>query len=342
MFAEETRQWAAEVLHTCEAKYSWVADKHCHGIPYTTDPDGNYDNRADEGGTWAVNDGINWWTNGFWGGILWHLYASTGKERFAHIATHSEQLLDRSFEQFYGLHHDVGFMWIPTAVANYTLTGNPESRKRALHAASLLIGRFNLSGRFLRAWNDHDDVDTRGWAIIDSMLNIPLLNWATEETCDPRYRQVAMAHADAVMQSFIRDDGSSDHIVEFDPSTGERLRAHGGQGYRNGSAWTRGQGWAIYGFAIAHAQTGKSDYLHTAERVADYFISRIPASGLIPIDFDQPVDEPWEDSCGAAVAACGLLKLAKHCAGAAGERYAAAAVAILRALDEYRSDYTGG
>ena len=85
------------------------------------------------------------------------------------------------------------------------------------------------------------------------MLNIPLLNWATEETCDPRYRQVAMAHADAVMQSFIRDDGSSDHIVEFDPSTGERLRAHGGQGYRNGSAWTRGQGWAIYGFAIAHA-----------------------------------------------------------------------------------------
>ena len=96
MFAEETRQWAAEVLHTCEAKYSWVADKHCHGIPYTTDPDGNYDNRADEGGTWAVNDGINWWTNGFWGGILWHLYASTGKERFAHIATHSEQLLDLS------------------------------------------------------------------------------------------------------------------------------------------------------------------------------------------------------------------------------------------------------
>lgn len=339
MFSDDARRWAAGVLVNCEMKYMWVAEKHCDGIPYTTDAAGNYDNRADETMEWGVDDGINWWTNGFWGGILWHLYASTGKDRFAEIAAHSEQVLDRCLDQFYGLHHDVGFMWLPTSVANYKLTGNQESRKRALHAANLLAGRFNLAGRFIRAWNDTDGPDTRGWAIIDCMLNLPLLNWATDETGDPRYRQIAIAHADTVMRSFIREDGSSDHIVEFDPITGERVKAYGGQGYRDGSAWTRGQGWAIYGFAVAYAQTGKAEYLQTARRVADFFSSRIPSSGLIPIDFDQPAAPAWEDSCGAAVAACGFLELAKHCEGASRRKYSDAALIILRALDEHCSNY---
>ena len=111
--------------------------------------------------------------------------------------------MDRCFEEFYGLHHDVGFMWLPTSVANYKVTKNPESRKRALHAANLLAGRFNLAGGFIRAWNDVEDYDTRGWAIIDCMFNIPLLYWASEETGDPRFKQIAMKHADTAMTAFV-------------------------------------------------------------------------------------------------------------------------------------------
>ena len=339
MGSDDALPWASQALHRCEAKYAWVAEKHRDGIPYTTDSHGNYDNRADPRVQWAADDGINWWTNGFWSGILWHLYSATGAARFAEIATHAEGLMDRCFQEFYGLHHDVGFMWLPMSVASYKLTGNPDSRRRALHAANLLAARFNHAGEFIRSWNDLEGRDTRGWTIIDSMLNIPLLNWATEETGDPRYRQVAIAHADTVARSFIRENGSSDHVVEFDPFTGERVRAYGGQGYADGSAWTRGQAWALYGFAISYLQIGRAEHLHTAQRVADFFVSRIPADGLIPIDFDQPAEPAWEDSCGAAVAACGLLELAQHCENPVRERYVSAALKVLHALDEHCSNY---
>lgn len=345
MFPDDVRHWAADVLQRCESKYTRVAEEHPDGIPYTTGPDGRYDDRADRTVARAPDDGISWWTNGFWGGILWHLHASTGDQRFAEIAARSEQLLDRGLEEFTGLHHDVGFMWLPTSVASYRLTGNPDSRRRALHAANLLAGRFNPAGRFLRAWNDLEGRDTRGWTIIDSMLNIPLLHWATEETGDPRFGQIALAHADTVRRAFIREDGTSEHIVEFDPVTGGRVRAYGGQGYADGSAWTRGQAWAFYGFAVSYAQTGEAEHLRTARRVADRFVSRIPADGLIPIDFDQPAapDAPfWEDACGAAVAACGLLELAQHVEAAdrlGADAYLDAALRILRALDAHCSDY---
>lgn len=337
-FTGDVMQWARDTLKKCEEKYACVAEKHQNGIPYTTDADGNYDNRADETKQWRVDDGINWWTNGFWGGILWHLYASTGNTRFAEIAQVSEKLMDKCFAEFYGLHHDVGFMWLPTSVASYRFTGNPESRRRALHAANLLAGRFNPAGRFIRAWND-SDVDTRGWAIIDCMLNIPLLYWAEEETGDPRYRQIATAHADTVMRTFIREDGSSHHIVEFDPETGDMIKTHGGQGYAEGSAWTRGQAWALYGFAVSYACTGIEAYLDTAKRSADYFVAHIPASGLIPIDFAQPAKPALEDSCAAAIAACGLLKLASLCGGTEQDKYKDAAISMLAALDKRHCNY---
>lgn len=124
-----------------------------------------------------MDDGLNWWTNGFWGGIMWLLYQNTGEERYARIARISERRLEKCFEDYYGLHHDVGFMFMPTAVADYRLTENEDSRRIGLHAANLLAGRFNSVGRFIRAWNDLEE-DTRGWAIIDCMFNISQLYWA--------------------------------------------------------------------------------------------------------------------------------------------------------------------
>lgn len=231
------------------------------------------------------------------------------------------------------------FMFLPTAVADYRLTGNANARKIGMHAANLLAGRFNYAGKFIRAWNDLDE-DTRGWAIIDCMFNIALLYWASEESGDPRFRQIAMMHADTVMEHFVRPDGSVCHIVEFDPETGEKIRSLGGQGYGEGSSWTRGQSWALYGFVISYLHTGKQAYLDTAKRVAHYCMANIPESGIIPVDFRQPAEPAYENSCAACVIAGGLLELSKAVPELERSMYRNAAVKLLRTIDEKRADWS--
>lgn len=336
---ETYEAWANEVVLKIREKMDWVSEKNRDKIPYTTDENGNYDDRADPSVQWRIDDGLNWWTNGFWGGMMWLMYQDTKEEKYAQIARGSERKLEQCFADYYGLHHDVGFMFVPTAVADYRLTGNGPSRRTALHAANILAGRFNPVGKFIRAWNDLED-DTRGWAIIDCMFNISLLYWASEETKDPRYRQIAMMHADTVMEHFVRPDGSVNHIVEFDPETGDFVKSYGGQGYGEGSSWSRGQGWAVYGFMISYIHTGKTEYLETAKRVAHYCMANIPESGIVPVDFRQPKEPAWEDSCGACVIAGGLLEIAKHVPRLEQEMYRNAAVKILRAIAETRADWS--
>lgn len=332
------REWADQIIEKIREKMEWVSKKNQDKIPYQTDKNGDYDDRSDLSKKWNVDDGLNWWTNGFWGGIMWLLYQDIKKEHYAQIARNSEKKLARCFEDFYGLHHDVGFMFQPTAVMDWRLTGNKDSRKIGLHAANLLAGRFNPAGKFIRAWNDTAD-DTRGWAIIDCLMNLSLLYWASEETKDPRFRQIAMLHADTVQKNFVRPDGSVCHIVEFDPESGIMVRSLGGQGYKEGSSWTRGQGWAIYGFTISYLHTKKEEYLETAGKVADYCLSQISESGIIPVDFRQPKEPAWEDSCGACVIASGLLTLAECLTENKKERYQDAAVKILSTIAEKRADF---
>ena len=257
------------------------------------------------------------------------------------IARISEEKMDACFDGYYGLHHDVGFMWRPTAAADYDLTHNKESRKRALHAANLLAGRFNPVGQYIRAWNDisGSNDDTRGWAIIDCMLNLSLLYWASEETGDPRFRHIAMLHADTAQKYFVRPDGSVNHIIEFNPETGEFVRAYGGQGYTEVSSWTRGQGWGVYGFMISYIHTGKQEYFDTAKRIAHYIMANIPDSGIIPVDFRQPKEPAWEDSCAACVIANGLIEIAKHVPELEKDMYIRAAVKILKAIDKTRANW---
>ena len=334
-------EWTDAVIAKIREKMAWVSEKNREKIPYRTDGEGDYDDRSDMSKQWRMDDGLNWWTNGFWGGIMWLLYQDTGEQRYADIARVSERKMEQCFADFYGLHHDVGFMFVPTAVADFRLTGNPDSRRMALHAATLLAGRFNPVGNFIRAWNDLEE-DTRGWAIIDCMFNLSLLYWASEETKDPRFRQIASLHADTVREHFIRPDGSVCHIVEFDPETGKMVKSHGGQGYGEGSAWTRGQGWALYGFMISYIHTGRQEYLDTAKRVADYCLANIPESGIIPVDFRQPTEPAYEDSCGACVIAGGLLELARHLPEESRGRYEEAAVKILRTITDSRADFGHG
>lgn len=331
--------WLQAVIDKITTKMDWVSEKSRNKIPYTT-VNGTHDNRIVDNPTGLDSDEINWWTNGFWGGMMWLMHHETGDDKYKEIAQISEGEMDRCFQEFYGLHHDVGFMWLPTSVANYRVTGNPESRKRALHAANLLAGRFNLAGGFIRAWNDLDEGDTRGWAIIDCMFNIPLLYWASEETGDPRYKQIAMKHADTAITAFVRPDGSVNHIVEFDPFVGGVVKTYGGQGYEEGSSWTRGQTWALYGFMMSYIHTQKDEYLQTAKRIANYFIANMSDDGIIPVDFRQPKEPKLEDDTAAAIAACGFIEMAKVVGEYEKELYLGAALKLLRTLDQSRIDWT--
>ncbi len=341
MLNQEDQQWLQETIGKVRAKMDWLSEKSAEKIPATTINGVHDDKRTGEYA--SADNGLQWWTNGFWAGMLWLMYHETGEEKYARIARKTEEWLDECFVNFYGLHHDVGFMWLTSAVADYRMTSHPEARRRGLHAANLLAGRFNPVGRFIRAWDDLENGDdTRGWAIIDCMFNIPLLYWAWEETKDPRFKHIAMMHADTVMENFIRPDGSSEHIVEFDPEVGGKVKTFRGQGYAQGSSWTRGQTWALYGFMMSYIHTGKQEYLDTAKRVAHYFIANIPESGLIPVDFRQPAEPAYEDSTAAAVAACGLIEIAKHVDEAEKGMYLRAALKLLKTLDEKRCDYGEG
>jgi len=294
-------------------------------IPYTVK-----DNQWHPG----LFDEICWWTNGFWPGEMWAMYRLTGEERYKEEAERTEKMLDAAFVDYDRLHHDVGFMWLISSGANFRMTGNDLSRKRTQIAANLLAGRFNPAG-FIRAWN----TDRTGWAIVDCMMNLNLLYWASDYTGDPRFRKIAMIHADTSMKHFVREDGSCNHIVIFDPETGAVLDAPAGQGYAPGSSWSRGQSWALYGFTLSFLHTGKQEYLDTARKVARYFISQIQDDWVPRCDFRQPEGDNVKDACAGAVAACGLLELSKLDIPEA-ETCFDAAMNILRALDTSASDWS--
>ncbi len=292
---------------------------------------------TDENGRYSYTDNTWRWVTGFWPGLLWLLYEDTKHAPFADIALSCEMQMDAALNEYVNLHHDVGFMWQLTSIKRFSLTGDMDARRRGLIAASHLSSRFNIVGGFLSAWNKNDvnDSDPRGLSIIDSMMNLPLLYWASEETGDPRFRHVAIAHTETVIKHFIRADYSVNHMVEFDPFTGEVIRVRSGQGQSTTSAWSRGTSWAVHGMALAYKHTKEPRYLEIAKQVADFFISELPEDNVPHWDFRVPRDAstPRDTSAGMC-AACGLLVLASELDDQEAEKYLLAANAIVKSTYE--------
>lgn len=316
----EYRAWVDTIWEKVDRKLQKVAVRSKFKLPYTT-IHGVHDNYAEKD--------ISWWTNGFWGGLMWLMYLDTKNEIYKKTAEESEEMLQKALIEYEGLHHDVGFMYHMTSSVNYRITGNQKSKVRALLAADTLAARYNLKGGYIRAWN----FDYVGWAIIDCMMNIPLLYWASEEKNDPRYCYIAMSHADKTMHHHVRGDGSVKHIVEYDPETGEEVREIPGQGYGVGSSWSRGQAWGLYGFTLSYCYTKKKEYLETAKRIAHYFISCVCEDYLPRCDFRSPAEPVIYDSTAGAIAASGLLELAGVVEKEEREAYVRAAMNLLHALE---------
>lgn len=321
---ENEKQWVENVYRKLENKIEKECGRIGEKIPYIAE-NGRYRNDMGE-------SNIAWWTNGFWGGLLWQLYHAAVKPLYMQKAVQVEERLDRALNGYENLDHDVGFMWMPTAVANYRLTGNHDSLVRGLHAANILAGRFNLRGNYIRAWNG----DRTGWMIVDCLMNLSLLYWAAEETKDPRFDVIAERHADTVLEKILRPDGSCNHIAILNPMTGELEALPAGQGFAEGSAWSRGQAWAVYGFAISYAHTKEQKYLDAAKRAAHFFIAGAALTGYLPLcDFRAPEVPVYYDSTAGACAVCGLLEIAKHVPELEKALYEQSALKMLMAMEEH-------
>ena len=328
---KQNQQWIDETWKKIEKKVSVLAELSKNKIPFSS-TDGIHDDMSGD-------DHIAWWTNGFWPGLMWLMYVATKEEKYKEAAEYGEKAMDKALFNYQSLYHDVGFMWHISAGVNYRLTGNPESKNRNLMAAAALASRYNTDAGFIRAWNGEKAV---GWAIIDCMMNIPLLYWASEEIGDPRFKQIAMHHADKTMKHHIRPDGSLIHVVEYDINNGDFVGTPSTQGYDpEASCWSRGQAWAIYGFVLSYIHTGKQEYLDAAKKTAHYFIAAAAVDGYIPrCDFRQP-DEPDILDCSAgAITACGLIEIAKVVPEYEKKLYIKAAFNILKAIEEEQCDWT--
>ena len=314
------KAWLEDVAAKLHTKMTYAVGKarEVDYIPYST-----------ENGQWKPVH-IHWWTNGFWPATMWQMYLATKDELYRDEAIRAEKMLDVNLLDFEVLSHDVGFMWLIQSGVRYALEGNKDSYARTMKAAQHLACRYNPNG-FIRAWNGEG---RQGWAIVDCMMNLPLLYWASEVTGDPRFRLIAMKHADTAMQVFVRPDGSCNHIIIFDAETGEVLDNPAGQGYASGSSWSRGQAWALYGFTLSYLHTGKQEYLDTAKRVANYFISQITDDYIPRCDFRQPAEPVLKDDTAGTVAAAGLLVLAQQLPELEAVTYYDVAVKMLRAMEK--------
>ncbi len=282
------------------------------------------------------------WTTGFWTGVLWLAYELTGKAAYRQGAEqHLQSFVERLENRIDLDTHDIGFLYTLSCIVPWRLTGNTQAKETAVQAAERLIVRYLDKVGIIQAWGSLDNPEQRGSTIIDSLMNMPLLYWASEVTSETRFAKAAHRHAVQLRDHIIRPDNTTFHTFFWDVETGEPLRGGTAQGYADTSCWARGQAWAIYGFTMSFRYTSDETFLRTAECCADYFLDHLPADHVACWDlvFGDSSDQE-RDSSAAAIAVCGLLELANQLPdGERKERYQVGAENILTSLVRH---YTPG
>lgn len=261
---------------------------------------------AAKNGVYEPIDNIEW-TTGFWTGMLWLAYEYSGDEKYRHLAEkHVESFYHRIKENIEVDHHDLGFLYSLSCVSAYKLTGMEMAKEAALLAADKLMTRYQVKGGFIQAWGELGAKDNYR-LIVDCLLNIPLLYWASEVTGDKKYQEVADNHYEATINNAIRQDASAYHTFYFDPETGNPLYGKTRQGYSDDSSWARGQSWLIYGIGLNYFYHKKDTDIPLYEAVTNYYLNRLPQDFISYWDliFDESSQQS-RDSSAAAIAVCGM------------------------------------
>ncbi|MFC5285057.1 glycoside hydrolase family 88 protein [Pedobacter alpinus] len=293
---------------------------------------------------------IDEWTGGFWPGSLWYMYEYTKEEKWKKAATAWTNSLESN--QYNTKHHDIGFMMYCSYGNALKFDDNPKYKEILIQSAKSLTQRYSPVVGSIQSWNTRKskgDINLWEYAVImDNMMNLELLFYASKVTNDPVYKNIAINHAAKTMQNHLRADYSSYHVVNYDPKSGKVLHKQTLQGFSDESTWARGQAWGIYGFTTVYRETKDKRFLKTAVKMANFFLDHpnLPKDKIPYWDFNvgQPGFKPdWDfdpkrfketprDASAAAITSSALLELSTYVKGKQKQKFYNAALAMLKSL----------
>ena len=279
------------------------------------------------------------WCAGFWPGVLWYNYESTHDE----IMREEAELFTSSLEYLSkapAFDHDLGFLMFCSYGNAYRLTKNPKFKDIIIATAYTLATLYNPNVGTILSWPRNTVMLGGHNTIMDNMINLEMLFWASKNGGSQRLYDIAVKHAEVTMANHFRPDYSCYHVAVYDSITGKFIKGMTHQGYADDSMWARGQAWAIYGYTMVYRETQDPKFLDFACKVTDVYLKRLPEDYVPYWDFDDPaIPNAPRDASAACVVASALLELQGYCDGAKAKTYKDAAVKMLTSLssDSYRS-----
>ncbi len=250
------------------------------------------------------------WTCGFFPGSLWYIYELTGNKDFKLQASRFTEALDSV--QYFTHTHDLGFMLYCSYGNAYRITGEEAYKKVLLNGAESLASRFNPTVGCIRSW------DFGTWqfpVIVDNMMNLEFMCWASDVSGKSKYKDMAVTHANATMRNHFRYDYSSYHVVSYDTITGSAIQKGTYQGYSDASSWARGQAWGVYGYTMMYRETKDAHYLDMAKKIAAFIMNNenMPEDKVAYWDFDAPnIPNAPRDASAAAIIASAFIELSDY------------------------------
>ena len=278
-----------------------------------------------------VTSNSDWWCSGFVPGTLWYLYEYTNDQSLLAFARDYTARIEK--EKYNTGTHDLGFMIYCSYGNGYRLTNDTSYRNIMLKGAESLITRFNPLIGCIKSWNT-----SARWqfpVIIDNMMNLEFLFWASRVSGDPKFRDICVSHADITIKNHFRPDFSSYHVVSYDTITGQPDRKNTAQGYSDASAWARGQSWGFYGYVVMYRETKDAKYLEQAKKIAAFLLHHpnMPEDKIPYWDFNTPdIPNALRDASAGAILASGLIELSGYVDAALAKEYLDVAETQLRTL----------
>ena len=307
---------------------------HQYRAMHTVLPDTLFPRSLDKEGKLVTNQ-TPWWTSGFFPGSFWYLYEYSGNPTIRQMALDRTAVLEK--EQYNDRDHDIGFKMLCSYGNGLRLTGDSSVVPILIQSAESLISRFTAETGVIKSWEQFQGYEYP--VIIDNMMNLELLFWASQVSGDPKFREVAISHADKTLANHFREDHSSYHVLAYDPSGGKVLAKKTAQGAADGSAWARGQAWGLYGFVMTFRETRDEKYLMQAEKIAKFVLDHpnLPEDHIPYWDFNAPnIPHEERDASAAAITASALIELSGYVNDGLKTKYMGAAKKILRSLSSDR------